>query len=150
MKGVTRFTLSFVLFVLAGTINAQEGPIKYRQGVMAAQGGHAGAIAQIAYGGVDHKEQLVAHIDALAALSEMVVTAFEENALVMEDTPSTAKEAIWERWDEFQEKAGDLENAVSAFSASAKGGDADAFGGKLDAVWDACKGCHKSFRKKEE
>ncbi|MDH3378631.1 MAG: cytochrome c [Gammaproteobacteria bacterium] len=150
MKSITRLTLSLALFVLAGSIGAQEGPIKYRQGVMAAQGGHAGAIAQIAYGGVDHNEQLVAHIDALAALSGMIVSAFEENAFVMEDTPSSAKAVIWERWDEFQEKAGDLESAVSAFSVAVKGADADAFGGKLDGVWDACKGCHETFRKKKE
>ncbi|MDH3691129.1 MAG: cytochrome c, partial [Gammaproteobacteria bacterium] len=117
---------------------------------MAAQGGHAGAIAQIAYGGVEHKAQLVAHIDALAALSKMTVIAFEEKALIAEDTPSRAKEVIWEKWDEFKEKAGDMEKAVSAFSAAAKAGDADAFGGKLDAVWDGCKDCHESFRKKEE
>ena len=150
MMRETRLLLACSLLVLAGSVWAQEGPIKYRQGVMKGMGGHAGAIAQIAYGGVAHKDHLAAHIDAMSALSKMIVTAFEEKALVAEDTPTRAKPDIWEDWDRFTQKANDLDVAFSAFSESAKGGDADAFTDKLDAVWDSCKGCHKKFQTEKD
>ena len=127
MIRLTTLLIAASLFILAGQVWAQEGPIKYRQGVMKSMGGHAGAIAQIAYGGVTHKDHLAAHADGIVALSKMVVTAFEEKALEAEDAPTRAKPIIWEKWQQFTQKAEDLELALSAFADSAKAGDADAF-----------------------
>ena len=92
-----RTTIGFIVATLtlsAGAV-AQEGPIKYRQGVMTAIGGHAGAIAQITYGGVGHKAHLITHAESMAALSKMVVTAFEQNAEPTADVGTRAKEAVW-------------------------------------------------------
>ena len=72
MRSVATLCLTVVMFALTGSAFAQDGPIKYRQGVMKAIGGHAGAIAQIAYGGVDHGGHLADHANAFAALTKMV------------------------------------------------------------------------------
>ena len=127
---------------------AQEGPVKYRQAIMQAVSGHSGAIAQIAYGGVGHTDQLEGHARALAEVTKLVATAFKEKALT-EDPPTRAKSAIWEKWSEFDQKAADLGKAAADVAAAAQGGDLGAVAASLDPLWESCKSCHKSFRKKQ-
>ena len=146
-----KLSLPLMLLVLmfSVSLSAQEGPVKYRQSVMRAVGGHAGAVAEIAYGGVPHKEYLAGHAHALHEVSKQVTIAFKEQAMT-EDPPTRAKAAIWEEWDEYEAKAGDMEKAAAAVAQAAESGDPEAVAAKLDPLWDACKGCHKKFRKKEE
>lgn len=149
MRRATTLILSVVIVVLTGSAFAQEGPIKYRRGVMKAMQGHADAIAQIAYGGVDHGAHLTAHADAFAALSKMVPTAFEEDAMATDDVKTRAKEQIWDEWSDFQAEADALAKATADFAAAARSGAKDV-AAKLDPVWDSCKGCHKKFRAKRK
>jgi cytochrome c556 len=147
-KKLTRPLMLLALVFSAG-VDAQEGPVKYRQSLMSAVGGHAGAVAQIAYGGVPYKDYLAGHAHALVEVSKQVTIAFKEE-IITEDPPTRAKAAIWEDWDEFEAKAGDLEKAAAAVAQAAESGDTDAVAAKLDPLWDACKGCHKKFRQKQE
>jgi cytochrome c556 len=148
----TRRILGSVLLALATlasvSVAAQEGAVKYRQGIMKAVGGHSGAIAEIAYGGVAFKEQLAGHTHALLELSKLVTMAFKEKALT-EDPPTRSKPDIWDKWSEFEEKAAAFGEAATALDAAAKGGDLEAVAKALDPLWDACKGCHEPFRAKE-
>lgn len=150
---MTKKKLSLPLMLLAlmfsTALSAQEGPVKYRQSIMNTVGGHAGAVAQIAYGGVPHKDYLAGHAHALVEVSKQVTIAFKEQAMT-EDPPTLAKAAIWEEWDEFEAKAGDLEKAAGEVAQAAESGDTEAVAAKLDPLWDACKGCHKKFKKKQE
>lgn len=129
-------------------LNAQEGDVKYRRSVMAAVGGHAGAIAEIAYGAVPHTDQLAMHAQALHTLSTTIVTAFREQAMT-EDPPTGAKPEIWEKWDEFEQKVADLERTSAAVAKAAAEGDEIGVAESLDPMWDSCDGCHKVFRKKQ-
>lgn len=148
MKISTAFCLFVALAVVSAGVFAQEGPIKYRQGVMNAIGGHATGIAEIAYGGVDHRAHLTIHVESLAALTKMVTIAFKEDAIPTEDAPTRAKPEIWQNWHDFEKKTNELMNAVTDYAAAVKTGDTDVVATKLDAVWDSCKSCHKKYRKK--
>jgi cytochrome c556 len=150
MKTTIIFCLSMALLPLSAGTFAQEGPIKYRKGVMKAVGGHATGIAQITHGGVGHSAHLATHTDGLQALSKMIVTAFKEDAKPTEDVTTRAKPDIWQNWSDFEAKAEDLVKATAAYAATARTGDKDMTVAKLEGVWDACKGCHKKYRKKKD
>lgn len=141
--------LTVLALTLSALVSAQEGSVKYRQAIMMTVGGHAGAVAQIAYGGVPYQDYLAGHAHALAEVSKQVTIAFKEQAMT-EDPPTRAKAAIWEEWDEFEAKAGDMEKAAAAVAEAAESGDTEAVAAKLDPLWDTCKGCHKKFRRKQE
>jgi len=133
-----------------GTVLAEADPesvIKYRRASMKSLGGHMGAMAQIVRGRVDYRDQLVPHAEAVAAVSKTTLKLFPEGSDFGE---TRAKEAVWEKWAAFEKAAGKAEKAAADFLATAKGADQAAVGKAFKALSDACKGCHKSFREKEE
>ena len=148
-KKTTVILSLFVSLAIGGTTNAQEGTVKYRQGLMGAIGGHAEAIAQIAYGGVDYTDHLAGHTEALKALTTLVPTAFREEAIT-EDPPTRAKAEIWQDWSKFEGYVKDLQQAAADVAETAGGGDVGAVAGSLDPLWDSCKACHDSFRKRRQ
>lgn len=147
MTRVLTLILTVAMITLTGGAIAQEGPIKYRKGVMKAIGGHADAIAQISYGGVSHSAHLVDHATAFEALSKMITVAFEEDAMASGDVKTRAKEEIWKNSSDYQAKADALVKAAGDFAAAARAGESN-IAAKLDPVWDSCKGCHKKYRAK--
>jgi cytochrome c556 len=143
-------TMAAAFLILgAGTATAQdmEGSIKYRQALMKGNAGHAGAIAQIVKGKVAFTDHLAGHAHALHELSEYVTVAFKERAL---SDKSRAKENIWKDWGDFEQKAKDLESATGKLADAAKAGDMGAVGESLQATFESCKGCHKTFRAKKK
>ena len=148
-KKITVILSLFVSSVMCGAVSAQEGTVKYRQGIMGAMGGHAEAIAQIAYGGVDYSDHLVTHTEALKAVTTLIPAAFREEAIT-EDPPTRAKAEIWQNWSEFEGYVNDLQQAAADVAETAAGGDVGAVAGSLDPLWDACKACHDSFRKRRQ
>lgn len=80
-----------------------------------------------------------------AYLATMITEGFElKNSIVDE---SRAKKEIWEDWDEFLEKADNLQKAAQALSAPAYDAadfDPKKFGGQN------CGGCHRDFRVRED
>ena len=85
----------------------------------------------------------------MAEVTKLVTTAFKDK-VITEDPPTRAKLAIWEKWSEFEEKAGDLEQAAAAIAEAAASGDTGAVATALDPLWDSCKGCHKASRAKKK
>jgi len=139
-----------LLFGTLGTALAEADPenvIKYRRASMKSLGGHMGAMAQIVRGKVDYRDQLVLHAEAVAAVSKSLLTLFPEGSDFGE---TRAKESVWEKWEEFEKAAGKGEKAAADFLATARGADQAAMGKAFKALSDACKGCHKTFREKEE
>ena len=147
-KRITIIWLLFATFGMSLSTQAQESTVMYRKSIMGAVGGHAGAIAEIAYGGVDYSDHMVGHTEALKVLTTLVLTAFREE-VITEDPPTRAKAAIWEQWSEFEQYANDLQQAAADVAEAAQSGDMNAVATSLDPLWDACKGCHEPFRKEE-
>ena len=148
VKKITIIWLLFVLFGMSIGVHAQESTVMYRKSIMGAMSGHAGAIAEIAYGGVDYPDHLAGHIQALEVLTTLILTAFQEEAIT-DDPPTRAKPAIWEQWSEFEQYANDLQQAAADVAETLESGDTDAVAASLDPLWDACKGCHEPFRKED-
>ncbi len=138
--------LGLALLGAAGSATAAaEGAIKYRQSVMMSVGGHTGAIAQIVFGKVEHRDHLSGHAHALAELAKYVNGAFKERAA---KGKTRAKPAIWKDWSGFQAKARDFEGAAADFAAATRsGGDLPA---AFKAMTETCKACHKEYRKKRQ
>ncbi|MEM7192469.1 MAG: cytochrome c [Pseudomonadota bacterium] len=89
---------------------------------------------------------------AAAAAEEIEVTATEITGLFPEGSlkhPSEATAEIWTQWDKFTADADTLEKAAAALKAALEG-DAAEWQGKFKQVIDACKTCHKTFRKEDK
>lgn len=124
-----------------------ENYIKYRQAMMKAIGGHTGAASQIIRGKVNPKGDLALHAKALADLTANLTRLFPEGSDFGE---TKAKVEIWEQWDKFQEVALEAKNATAALDRAVAEGGAARIGDAMKAVGQACKGCHKEFREKDE
>ncbi len=147
-----RFALFFGTVLLAtwGGVYAESDPdniIKYRRNVMKALGGHMGATAQIVRGKVAYGDHLAFHAESIEAISRRVGEMFPEDSDFGE---TKAKEAIWEKPDEFEEAVEKAEMAAAAYLAAAGGSDQAAIGTAFRSLSDACKGCHKKFREKDD
>ncbi len=141
--GRTLALLGVCLAVL-GAAHANEGVVKYRQSVMKALGGHAGATGQILRGNAS-RDHLAGHAQSIRDLAHMVAAAFEQR-VAGED--SRAKPAIWDNAAGFRDAAAKLQQSADALlSAVRSGGDV---GERMKALGGSCKGCHDDFRADEK
>jgi len=145
----------FVACTAAGLLLAQsaiaetspENAYKYRHQVMEAMGHHVGAFALLFTGKADYPEHLQAHADAIAAASAQIKDIFPEGSLV-EDSESLP--AIWEQPDKFAAAVKASEEATAALAAAAASNDRAAMGKAFKKMGESCKGCHESFRVKDD
>ena len=104
VQSLTKIAFFFSLLGLSFSTYAQDidtdALIKFRQGVMKAQGGHMGAMAQIVRGKVNFPDQLLVHAKALNSIAHDIDTLFPEGSDFGE---TDAKEEIWSNWDKFKE-----------------------------------------------
>jgi cytochrome c556 len=151
LQPLAKIALSGVLLGLSCSTHAQDidtdAVIKFRQGVMNAQGGHMGAMAQIVRGKVDYPGQLIVHAKALNSIAHDVGKLFPEGTDFGE---TDAKEEIWSNWDKFKEAADRLGNEAQAFVKVVQSEDQKAIGQGFKKLAEACKGCHKKFRQEDE
>jgi cytochrome c556 len=128
---------------IAAVAHAKEPIVEYRQAVMAAIGGHTGALKPIITGKVPFAAEAKPHAEALAALAGMANGLFPPGS----GAESDALPAIWEKPEAFRAALDRFRAAATDLARRADGAPADmapAFG---DLV-KACKGCHDDFRKK--
>lgn len=151
LQFIAKITLPILLLGLNGAALAQDidtdAVIKFRQGVMKAQGGHMAAMAQIVRGKVDYPGQLLVHAAALNSIAQNVDKLFPEGSDFGE---TEAKEEIWSNWDKFKEASDNLGNEAQAYVNTVKSKDKKAIGQGFKKLADACKACHKKFRQEEE
>ena len=124
-----------------------ENYIKYRQAMMQAIGGHSGAASQIVRGKVAPDGDLAIHANALAELSASLTRLFPPGSDFGE---TRAKIEIWDNWEQFEKAADQAKTTTAAFAAAVALGDADRIGATFKDVGEACKGCHKEFREKDD
>ena len=101
---------------------------------------------QIIDGGVALRSQLPVHARNLHTLTGFLLNVFPEDSDFGE---TRAKEEIWEDFDVFSEAARRVQTAAGELAAVAESGSQEELQGKLGAVVDACKGCHKKYRASE-
>ncbi len=144
-------SLTWSVLVTAATVAiAQEDPeavIKYRQGVMKAQGGHMAAMAQIVRGKVDYADQLKVHAQALNSIADNIDALFPEGSDFGE---TEAKAEIWDNWDKFKESANNASQKAQTFLKTVESGSKEDIGKQFKELGQACKSCHKKFRTEKE
>jgi len=125
----------------------EEDIVKYRESVMKSQAGHMGAAAAIIMGKVDFKDQLSAHVKALEATTKDIDSLFPKGSDVGK---TKALKEVWTKPDEFRKRAKDAQDKAAALAQAVAAGDTQNYGPRFKDLADACKACHKDFRKKEE
>ena len=91
-----------------------------------------------------------ASASALSGAAPKVAAAFPKGSGPESGVKTQALPAIWEKPDEFRADADKLTKAVQAYQQAATGGNLDVTKAALMQVGGACKGCHESFRLKDQ
>ena len=136
-----------VASAVAGAEDDSESIIKYRRSDMKALGGHMGAAALIVRGKVGFHAHLASHAESVAAITRSIPALFPEGS---DFGDTRAKDAVWEKWKEFEKASKDADKAAGVFVEAVKGGNKATVDRSFRALSDACKNCHKKFREKEE
>ena len=124
-----------------------EDAYEYRESVMTALKGHAGAISRQVRGLAGDPDHVGSHAKAIAGLGSELHTIFAEGSNI---EGSEALAAIWDEPEKFAEALANAEEAMAALGEVADGGDMEAIGNAFMNVGKACKGCHDSFREEHE
>ena len=144
-------TLTLVLSAgLSAPIAAEpsaKDAYEYRQSIMTALRGHAGAISRQVRGLAGDSDYVANHAQAIASLARELHTIFQEGSNV-EDSEALA--AIWDEPEKFAEALANAEEAMAALGEVADGADMEAIGDAFMNVGKACKGCHDAFREEHE
>lgn len=136
------------LAVVAAAEDDPDAIIKYRQGVMKAQGGLMTAMSQVVRGKVKNRDDdFKAFAQALTATTSDIPSMFPEGSDFGE---TDALEKIWEDWDAFEKAANKADTEAAALLKASESGDDKAIQKAFKDMSEACKGCHKEFRAEEE
>jgi len=124
---------------------ATKEAIKYRKNMMSAIGGHMGAAWQIIEGKVEHKGDLAMHTQALQVLSQDLVRLFPKGS---DKGKTDALPVIWEKWADFEKVSKQASEYADKFARAVADGDS----AKISQAYreygkQACKACHKDYRK---
>ena len=143
------FTSVCLLFGIAMQAHAVEPEeiVKYRQNIMVSQRAHMAAAAAIIEGKVEFNDQLNGHVRALEAMSKDIPNLFPNDSNVGE---TKALDAVWKNNAEFVKRAKTAQEKSRELVKTVEAGDTQNYGARLKDLLDACKSCHKDFRKKKE
>ena len=135
------------LFTAAAVAAEPEDIIKYRKNVMKATAGHMGATAAIITGKVDYKGDLADHARALAALTKDTAALFPKDS---DFGDTEALDAVWKNNAEFKKRASTAKAKSEAFVKAVATKDNSKIAAGFKELNDACKACHKDFRKEQK
>lgn len=131
--------------LLAYAAKPEDG-IKYRRGVMAAQGWNMGNLAAMVKGERAYdKAEFAQRAANLAALSKMAPEGFMVEGSDSGDTK--AKPEVFSEMDKFKGGMDKLATETAKLAQVAAGGDMGAIKPQFGEVAKLCKGCHDSYRK---
>ena len=120
---------------------ADDAAIEYRQHLLSSMGGHMQGLVKLLRQQVPHQAHMPVHVNGLASIAEVLGDAFE-----LEARGGDALDALWENKPDFNEKMGTLREATANLQDALNSGDMGAFGGAVQGVGQACKGCHDNYR----
>ena len=121
------------------------GLIKYRQNVMKSVSGHMGAIVDILKNSLPLEDHIVDHARSMLQISRMTLSMFPEGS---GKGRTKSKQAIWEKWPEFESAASNFERESSKLLEVAQSGDLEELSKQVRATGKTCSGCHRNFRKR--
>lgn len=142
--------LSVALFAFPAVLAQaaeSEDIIKYRQAAMKASAGHMSATNALITGKVDFKNQLGDHVKALQALNKDVAVLFPKDS---DFGDTKALEAVWKNSADFKKKSQAARDKADALAKAVAAGDSKNYVPRFKELNDACKACHKDYRKEEK
>ena len=127
--------------------------MEYRQGLMHVQAFKAGTLRDMADGTIDADVDVFAEYAAdLAATAGMITDGFD--GLQGSDAEMLAGSAalpdIWGNWDDFVQKAADLESAAEGVARQASAPGFTIGPDSAAPLGQACGGCHRVYRQRDE
>lgn len=121
--------------------------IKFRQGILQAQGWNAGAMSAMIKGERPYnKDEFLMRATYLDELARMAWEGFTPGS--DQGAPTKAKPEIWTEPAKFKQYQTDLQAATPKLVAAAKTGDINAIKPAFNDVGKACGNCHDDFRTK--
>ncbi len=152
MKTTRTHTLLASLLLSLGVVAAAqaaepEDVIKYRKSVMKATGAHMGAVNAILSSKVDYKNDLADHAKAIAGLTKNVAGLFPKDS---DFGDTDALDAVWKKTTDFNSRAKDAKDKSEAFVKAVATNDQAKMKTAFGQLNDACKACHKDFRKEQK
>jgi cytochrome c556 len=143
-KTLLRSAVIAVLLCGAGAVAMAQGEvIKERREAMKGNGGAMKAIKAIV-------EVNGSAADAVAPAQKIADTAakipdlFPKGSDTGDET--AAKPEIWQNWDDFKSKAGDLKTQADLLVSAAQSGDLATVKAQFEKVGAACGACHKAYK----
>ena len=141
MRAFSITAVAAALLVIAVPTQADDAAIEYRQHVLSSMGGHMQGLVKLLRQQVPHQSHMPVHVNGIATISQVVGDIFEAQA-----PGGDALDGIWENPDDFGSKVSALQEAAANLKAAMDSGDMGAFGGAVQGVGQACKGCHDNYR----
>jgi len=132
-------------------VRGVEDAIEYRQSVYKAIKWHMDPMAAMVRGDIEYDAvRLTRHAQNVHALSEMLLEGFVPGSdLGANEGATGARSEIWERWDEFEEKMGALNEQSQALVIASTSGDLRGnIRPAFAALGQTCKSCHDEFRQR--
>ena len=121
--------------------------IKYRQGILQAQGWNAGAMNAMIKGDKPYnKDEFLMRATYLNELASMAWEGFIPGS--DKGAPTKAKAEIWTEPAKFKQYQTDLQAATPKLVAAARTGDMSQIKPAFNDVAQACSNCHDDFRAK--
>ncbi len=126
----------------------EQEAFDFRTGLMDSLSWKVGKLRGMAGGDIPiDNAAAVKHARDVAAIAGMLTEGFIPNSIVK---GSAALPEIWMNFSDFQQKAGDLQMAATALADAAQANGFEAAKGMVQPVGQACGGCHRPYRKRQE
>lgn len=151
MGRISRVFLGLALAGAVGGALAQDiradRAIKYRQGIMQAQGWNLMFLAAMVKGDPPYnKDRFLAYATTLEQVSHMAWEGYTPGS--DQGAPNRAKPEIWKDAAKFKQAVEVFKTATSRLTAAARLGTLDAVKAPFGDVVKSCDNCHDSFRSK--
>lgn len=129
---------------------AKENPkLQYRQNVMQIVKYSLLGMRDIIKGDITDQSQFSALASSMANASSIATKAFAPDTRSLEGK-TTAKDSIWENWEDFSKRMNTFNTDVQALAMVAKQGDMKANILAFKKATKNCKSCHDEYRKDDK
>jgi cytochrome c556 len=134
--------LGLLLSLVAVAALAQQDAVQARRAAMKANGQALMHIDRIIRNG-GNPADVIGPADKIAAAAGQIPALFPPGSGAGD---AAADPAIWQKFDDFQGKATNLQNQAAMLAAAARAGDLPTVRAQFDKVVQACSACHRPYR----
>jgi len=133
---------------MAAAAADEQGMIDYRKDVMLSMAAHLTALTELLAGGLELDERHVeTQATSLGLNAQLVSSLFPPGS---DEGDTSALPGIWQRPEQFLNRAEAAEREGRNLVAAAGSGDREFMVQSLRRLADACRNCHRDFRYEQE